>query len=207
MTVLYKELGLCEYEPVWQSMRTFTLERDDDTPDEIWSVQHPPVYTRGQRDRDSAPEDTRIPVVDIDRGGLITYHGPGQAVLYVMLDLKRHGIGIKRLVNALEQAVIDLGEAQGFVAARRDGQPGVYVDGRKLASLGLRVRKARTYHGVALNVDMDLDPFAAIVPCGIEDIEMTQLRALGCDLSVADASLALSRLFAARLGFELEIAG
>lgn len=207
MRVVYKELGLCEYEPTWHSMRDFTLERDADTADEIWSVQHPPVFTRGQRDRDSGPQNSDIPIVDIDRGGLITYHGPGQAVVYLLLDLKRFGIGIKSLVGAIEQAVIDLGKAEGFVAARRDGQPGVYVDGRKLASLGLRVRKARTYHGVALNVDMDLAPFATIVPCGIEDIEMTQLKDLGSSLTVPDVGLQLATLVGNELGFELDREG
>jgi len=203
MHVHFRQLGLKDYEPVWRDMREFTLARDEHTSDEIWSVQHPPVYTRGQRDRDSEPATPGIPVVDIDRGGLMTYHGPGQAVLYLLLDLKRLGIGIRSLVRALEQSVIALGEEQGFVAARRDDQPGVYVANQKLASLGLRVRNARTYHGIALNVDMDLEPFSHIVPCGIDDISMTQLKDLGCDLDVDAAALRLGELLGEELGFTL----
>jgi len=204
MDVHYRQLGLKDYEPVWREMREFTLARDEHTADEIWSVQHPPVYTRGQRDRDSAPTASDIPVVDIDRGGLMTYHGPGQAVLYVLLDLKRLGIGIRSLVRALEKTVITLGDEQGFIAAGRDDQPGVYVGNQKLASLGLRVRNARTYHGIALNVDMDLEPFSHIVPCGIEDITMTQLRDLGSELEVDAAALRLAELLGDELGFTLK---
>ncbi len=189
-----RSLGRVEYEPTWRAMQDFTAQRTAYTPDEIWLLEHPPVYTQGQAGK---PEHliaaTRIPVVPIDRGGQITYHGPGQVVAYVLVDLRRRGYGIRELVARLEQAVIDLLAAQGVAAARLAGAPGVYAGGAKIAALGLRVKHGCTYHGLALNVDMDLAPFAAINPCGYAGMAVTQCRDLGAGLSVADAEQALSR--------------
>jgi lipoyl(octanoyl) transferase len=189
-----RRLGRVEYEPTWRAMQEFTARRGADTPDEIWLVEHPPVYTLGQAGK---PEHliaaTDIPLVPIDRGGQITYHGPGQAVAYVLVDLRRRGYGIRELVNRMEQAVIDLLAAHGVAAARLAGAPGVYVDGAKIAALGLRVKHGCTYHGLAFNVDMDLAPFAAINPCGYPGMAVTQCRDLGVKLSLPQAERALTR--------------
>ncbi len=174
-------------------MQDFTAQRAADTPDELWLLEHPPVYTQGQAGK---PEHliavTEIPVVPIDRGGQITYHGPGQALAYVLVDLRRRGYGIRELVTRMEQAVIDLLAAQGVTAERRAGAPGVYVDGAKIAALGLRVKHGCTYHGLALNVDMDLRPFAAINPCGYAGLPVTDCRSLGLAWTVADAERMLA---------------
>jgi lipoyl(octanoyl) transferase len=177
---IVRSLGQVEYEPIWRAMQAFTAQRTPETPDEIWLLEHPPVFTQGQAGK---PEHliaaTRIPVVPIDRGGQITYHGPGQAVAYVLVDLRRRGYGIRELVSRMEQAVIDLLASQGVIASRLAGAPGVYVNGAKIAALGLRVKQGCTYHGLALNVDMDLNPFAAINPCGYAGMRVTQWRDLG----------------------------
>ncbi|WP_018076971.1 lipoyl(octanoyl) transferase LipB [Thiobacillus denitrificans] len=189
-----RRLGRVEYEATWRAMQDFTARRTADTPDELWLLEHPPVYTQGQAGK---PEHliaaTRIPVVPIDRGGQITYHGPGQVVAYVLVDLRRRGYGIRELVARLEQAVIDLLAAQGVMASRLAGAPGVYVDGAKIAALGLRVKHGCTYHGLALNVDMDLAPFAAINPCGYAGMAVTQCRDLGITLSLAQVEEALGQ--------------
>jgi lipoyl(octanoyl) transferase len=189
-----RSLGRVEYEPTWRAMQDFTAQRTADTPDEIWLLEHPPVYTLGQAGK---PEHliaaTDIPVVPIDRGGQITYHGPGQVVAYVLVDLRRRGYGIRELVTRMEQAVIDLLAAEGVAAARLAGAPGVYVGGAKIAALGLRVRHGCTYHGLAFNVDMDLAPFAAINPCGYAGMAVTQCRDLGVELSVVQAERALTQ--------------
>lgn len=189
-----RQLGRMEYEPTWRAMQDFTARRMSDTADEIWIVEHPPVYTQGQAGK---PEHliaaTLIPVVPVDRGGQITYHGPGQVVVYVLVDLRRRGYGIRELVTRMEQAVIDFLAAQGVAAARLAGAPGVYVDGAKIAALGLRVRHGCTYHGLAFNVDMDLAPFAAINPCGYAGMTVTQCRDLGVALSVPETGSALAR--------------
>ena len=189
-----RSLGRVEYVPTGRAMQDFTAWRTADTPDEIWLLEHPSVYTQGQAGK---PEhliaETDIPVVPIDRGGQITYHGPGQVVAYVLVDLRRRGYGIRELVARLEQAVIDLLAAQGVAAARLAGAPGVYAGGAKIAALGLRVKHGCTYHGLALNVDMDLAPFDAINPCGYAGMAVTQCRDLGVELSVSDAEQALSR--------------
>ena len=190
---LIRDLGRVEYEPTWRAMQAFTAAREPDTPDELWLLEHPPVYTQGQAGK---PEhliaETAIPVVPIDRGGQITYHGPGQLVAYVLVDLRRRGYGIRELVTRMEQAVIDLLAAHGVVAERRAGAPGVYVDGAKIAALGLRVKHGCTYHGLAFNVDMDLGPFAAINPCGYAGMRVTQCRDLGVMLSLQQAGQALT---------------
>jgi lipoyl(octanoyl) transferase len=175
-----RQLGLQPYEPVYRQMREFTLARTDDTPDELWFLEHPPVFTQGQAGKAEhllAPGE--IPVVQSDRGGQVTYHGPGQLVVYVLVDLQRQGYGIRSLVTRLEQAMVDCLAGYGIAGAARRIPPGVYVEGRKIASLGLRVRKGRTYHGLALNVAMDLAPFTRINPCGYQGLLMTQVSALG----------------------------
>ena len=191
---LVRHMGRVEYEPTWRAMQDFTARRTPDTADELWMLEHPPVYTQGQAGK---PEHliaaTKIPVVPIDRGGQITYHGPGQVVAYVLVDLRRRGYGIRELVTRMEQAVIDLLAAQGIAAARLAGAPGVYVDGAKIAALGLRVKHGCTYHGLAFNVDMDLAPFAAINPCGYPGMAVTDCRALGLGLTVSDAEEALAQ--------------
>lgn len=178
--LVIKRLGLVEYEPTWRDMQTFTDRRDAQTADEIWLLQHPPVYTlglNGSPEHLLAPAD--IPVINIDRGGQVTYHGPGQLVVYPMIDLRRQSLGVRELVSALEQSVIDLAANHGIDAQARADAPGVYVAGRKLASLGLRIRRGCSYHGLAFNIDMDLEPFSRINPCGFEDLEVTQLKDLG----------------------------
>jgi lipoyl(octanoyl) transferase len=176
---LIKRLGLVDYEPSWRAMQAFTASRSAETADEIWLLQHPPVFTLGMAGkREHLLADIGIPVIPIDRGGQITYHGPGQAILYLMLDLKRRGFGIKELVRRMEQAIIDVLGESGIKAARLAGAPGVYVDGAKIAALGLRVRNGCTYHGLSLNVDMDLSPFQAINPCGYAGMAVTQMRDL-----------------------------
>ena len=173
--ILVKHLGTAQYLPTLEAMRAFTSMRDATTPDELWVLEHPPVYTLGQG-AIHGPVANDIPLVRSDRGGDITYHGPGQAVVYALVDLARRGIGVKQFVWLLEQAVIDLVNGRG---ERRAGAPGVYVGGAKLAALGIRVRRGRAYHGVSLNVDMDLDPFSAIDPCGYRGLAVTQLADLG----------------------------
>ncbi|MDP3483862.1 MAG: lipoyl(octanoyl) transferase LipB [Sulfuricella sp.] len=175
-----RHLGRVEYLPIWQAMQDFTATRGPDTPDELWLLEHPPVYTLGLAGK---PEHllraSDIPVVKIDRGGQITYHGPGQIVVYLLLDLKRRNIGVKELVRRMEQAVIDLLAGYGIKAERRDKAPGVYVGNAKIAALGLRIKNGCCYHGLCLNVDMDLSPYAAINPCGYEGLAVTQTRNVG----------------------------
>jgi len=177
--VLIRDLGFKALPDVWADMQTFTSERADDTRDEIWFVEHPPVYTLGMRaDRRHVLASGGIPVVQIDRGGQVTYHGPGQLVVYVLLDLRRSGFNPRTLVQALEGAVIDTVAGYGVTAVARRDEPGIYVDGRKLGAIGLRVRRHCSYHGLAVNVAMDLAPFAGINPCGYEGLEVTDLRTL-----------------------------
>ncbi|MBW8329698.1 MAG: lipoyl(octanoyl) transferase LipB [Thiobacillus sp.] len=191
---IVRSLGRVEYEPTWRAMQDFTARRTPDTPDELWLLEHPPVYTQGQAGKDAhLIAATDIPVVPIDRGGQITYHGPGQVVAYVLVDLRRRGYGIRELVTRMEQAVIDLLATHGVTASRLAGAPGVYVDGAKIAALGLRVKHGCTYHGLAFNVDMDLAPFAAINPCGYPGMRVTQCRDLGLKLRLPQAEQALTR--------------
>jgi lipoyl(octanoyl) transferase len=173
--MVVKRLGRIEYGPALQAMKAFSSQRKEATPDELWLVEHPPVYTLGQGAQ-NATVSNAIPVIRSDRGGEVTYHGPGQVVLYALIDLARRGIKVKPFVALLEQSVIDV---VGPRAERRPGAPGVYVGGAKLAALGIRVTRGRSYHGVALNVDMDLAPFAAIDPCGYPGLQVTQTRDLG----------------------------
>ncbi len=171
-----RRLGQMGYEAVWRAMQSFTDTRGHDTPDELWLVQHPPVFTLGQAGRREhllAPGD--IPVLHVDRGGQVTYHGPGQVVAYPLLDIRRLHMGVKELVELIEEAVIRVLSTYGVRAGRITGAPGVYVDGAKIAALGLRVRNGRSFHGLAFNVDMDLEPYRRINPCGFQDLQVTQL--------------------------------
>ena len=176
---LIRDLGLVPYEPTWRAMQRFTDERDAATPDEIWLLQHPPVFTLGlnaKREHLLAPGD--IPVIQIDRGGQVTYHGPGQLVVYPLIDLKRRGLGVRQLVTALENAVVSYAAGLGVSASASREAPGVYVDGAKLASVGLRVRRGSSYHGLALNVSVDLEPFRRINVCGYPGLGVTRLADL-----------------------------
>jgi lipoyl(octanoyl) transferase len=189
---IVRKLGLVDYEPTWRAMQRFTDQRGPDTPDELWFLEHPPVFTLGMnasRDHVIAPGD--IPVVQIDRGGQVTYHGPGQLVVYPLVDLRRAGLGVRDIVTALERSVIDYAAGLGIVAECRRKAPGVYVGGRKLASVGIRVRRGASYHGVAINISADLEPFRRINPCGFPDLEMTRLADLSPVNSAADAAEAL----------------
>ncbi|HVY81538.1 MAG TPA: lipoyl(octanoyl) transferase LipB [Steroidobacteraceae bacterium] len=199
---MIRRLGLVEYEPTWRAMQRFTEERTERTPDEIWFLEHPPVFTLGmsaKREHVLAPGD--IPVVQVDRGGQVTYHGPGQLVVYPLVDLRRAKLGVRDLVTALERAVIDYAATFGVAAECRRNAPGVYVAGRKLASVGIRVRRGASFHGLAMNVNLDLEPFTRINPCGYQGLEMTQLAALGGPASVAAAADGLEPHLLRALGF------
>ena len=188
------------YLPTLEAMRAFTAARRDDTPDEIWLVEHPPVFTQGLSGKPEhvlTPGD--IPVIRTERGGQVTYHGPGQVVMYVLLDLRRRRLGVRQLVRLLEQAVIDCLYVSGVAALGRDDAPGVYVGADKIAALGLKVRRGASYHGLALNVDMDLAPFAAIDPCGYPGLAVTQTRSLGIECTPDELAGRLAERFINRL--------
>ena len=200
--LIVRHLGRSDYEPVWHDMQKFTDERDADTPDELWLVEHPPVFTQGlagKAEHILAPGD--IPVIQVDRGGQITYHGPGQIVAYPLINLRRHGIGVKSLVHGIEQAIIDTVALYGVTASRKDNAPGVYVDGAKIASLGLRIRKACSFHGLAFNIDMDLEPFQRINPCGFSDLKVIQLADLANDVQLPTVEQQLIAAFCQQLKF------
>jgi lipoyl(octanoyl) transferase len=202
--VIVRWLGRVDYEPTWRAMQRFTDERSADTEDELWLLEHPPVFTLGMAaDASHVLAAGDIPVVQTDRGGQVTYHGPGQLVVYPLLDVRRLGVSVRALIQSLEQSVIDLVAAHGIAAVGRRDAPGVYVEGRKLASVGMRIRRGASYHGLALNVDMNLEPFARINPCGMAGIEVTQLSLLGVPGNVRQISERLAPLLAARLGLEL----
>lgn len=206
---LIKHLGLVAYEPTWHAMQDFTAARSAHTRDELWTLEHPPVYTAGIAARpehfprpahdDNADRGAPIPLAHVDRGGQITYHGPGQAVVYALIDLNRRNIKVRDFVCLLEQAVIDLLAEYSVPAARLQGAPGVYVAGAKIAALGLKVRKAGCYHGVSLNVEMDTTPFAAIDPCGYPGLAVTRTRDLGILKNTQDLGDALARRIARAL--------
>jgi lipoyl(octanoyl) transferase len=199
---MIRRLGTAEYLATWQAMQAFTAARDSATPDELWLLEHPPVFTLGRAGRSEHVLDPGpIPVVQVDRGGQVTYHGPGQVVVYLLLDIARLRLGVRQLVSAMEAAVIDLLATEGISAHARPDAPGVYVDGAKIAALGLRVRQGRTYHGLALNVAMDLTPFSRINPCGHARLAITQLRDLGSRLDVDAAATALASHLARALGY------
>lgn len=194
MPLIVKRLGRVDYAPTFQAMQDFTAGRTAETPDEVWIVEHPPVYTLGQAGKpEHILQDIGIPLVQIDRGGQVTYHGPGQVVIYLLLDLHRRKIKVRELVTAIEQAVINLLATHGVTAERRDGAPGVYVGEAKVAALGLRIRHGCSYHGVSLNVDMDLSPFAAINPCGYAGLKVIQTKDLNIPLTAHEAGEQLSQ--------------
>ena len=196
-------LGRKDYVPLWRAMQKFTDERDESTPDEIWFCEHPPVFTLGlnaSKDHLLAPGD--IPVVQIDRGGQVTFHGPGQLMIYPLIDIRRANIGVRRLVTALEQSIVDLAADYDVAAAARADAPGVYADGAKLASIGLRIRRGSSFHGMALNVDVDLEPFTRINPCGYAELEMTDLHRLGIDLSLEETPDKVLAHFLRHMGIE-----
>ncbi len=194
-----------DYQPVWDAMREFTDQRTTDTHDEIWLLQHSPVFTQGQAGKDEhILNPGRIPVVNSDRGGQITYHGPGQLICYVLLNLRRLDLTIKTLVYLLEESVIDLLKEYAINSERREKAPGIYVDQSKIASLGLRVRKGYSYHGLALNVCMDLEPFSRINPCGFSGMPITQLSDHANDHSISEVSDELIKTLCSQLNYNLD---
>jgi lipoyl(octanoyl) transferase len=196
-----RTLGRQPYEPVWRAMQRFTDARGPDTADELWLVEHDPVFTLGQAGKPEhvlAPGD--IPVLQVDRGGQVTYHGPGQLVAYPLVDLRRLGLGVRELVCRIEQAVIDVLAGYGIAAARKDGAPGIYVDGAKVMALGLRVRRGCSFHGLAFNVAMDLEPFRRINPCGYQGLEVTSVLDLGGPGDPAALAPALVQALSRTLG-------
>ena len=202
-----RHLGRQPYEPVWRGMQRFTDARGDDTVDELWLVEHEPVFTLGQAGR---PEHVlapgTIPVLQVDRGGQVTYHGPGQIVLYPLLDLKRLKVGVKDYVCRIEQAMIDTLADWNIHAQRRDGAPGVYVNDAKIGALGIRVRHGCTFHGLAFNIAMDLEPFQRINPCGYEGLQVTSMLDLGGPSSLEAVKPALLEHLATQFGLRLESA-
>lgn len=199
--LLIRDLGRTEYESTWRAMQTFTSGRMPETPDELWVTEHFPVYTLGLNKKDVQPPlRSDIPLVETDRGGKITYHGPGQIVIYLLLDLRRRNLSIRPLVSLMENTIIALLDEYSIAAAARSDAPGVYVSQRKVASLGLRIRNGCCYHGLSLNVDMDLTPFDAIDPCGYRGLEVTQTR----DLGIMASPAMLAKRLMAKLRGELE---
>lgn len=197
-----QHLGRTDYEPTWRAMQAYTAQRHSHSADELWLTEHDAVYTLGLNRKDvRLPSRNDIPLIAVDRGGKITYHGPGQAVIYLLMDLKREGWSIRQLVSVMENAVIDLLGGHGIIAHARADAPGVYVGEAKIASLGLRLKNGCCYHGLALNVDMDLAPFAAIDPCGYKGLAVTQLRDLDIGISVAEAGLALAQRLSRQLNY------
>jgi lipoyl(octanoyl) transferase len=183
-----KDLGIENYQLSCDAMRDFTLQRDENTEDELWLLEHPPVFTQGLNGKDEHVFDTgSIPVIKTDRGGQVTYHGPGQLIAYTLVDLKRQKVGVREMVSLLENTVIAFLAAKGIESQARSDAPGVYVEGSKIASLGLRVKRGACYHGLSLNVDMDLTPFSYINPCGYQGMEMIDLKRLGITMSMEQA--------------------
>lgn len=197
-----RRLGLMAYEPVWRCMQAFTDQRDENTADELWLVEHPPVFTQGQAGRAEhilAPGD--IPIIQVDRGGQVTYHGPGQIVAYPLIDIKRLNMGVRELVQSIEQAIIDVLKSYDVDAGLIAGAPGVYIDGVKIASLGLRIRKGRSFHGLSFNINMDLEPFQRINPCGFQGLQVTNLSALAEVTSMAEVEDRLIARLSEVLGY------
>jgi lipoyl(octanoyl) transferase len=200
--LLVRQLGLQEYDRTWIRMQQFTDRRTPETGDEIWIVEHPPVFTLGRSADEIHLRDPReIPVRQVDRGGQVTYHGPGQLLLYLLLDLRRLRLGVRQLVQQMEESVIELLRQRGISSQRRAGAPGIYVADRKIAALGLRIRHGCSFHGLSLNVDMELEPFSRINPCGFRDLAVTQLKDLGIEMSVAQAGEQMTELLAQRLSY------
>ncbi|MBP6122880.1 lipoyl(octanoyl) transferase LipB [Providencia sp.] len=203
-TIIVRQLGLAPYQPVSDTMHQFTESRDQNTCDEVWLVEHPRVFTQGQAGKAEhvlAPGD--IPVIQSDRGGQVTYHGPGQQVMYVLLDLKRNKIGVRELVTALENTVVNTLAHFNVEAYPRPDAPGVYVNKNKICSLGLRIRQGCSFHGLALNIDMDLEPFNRINPCGYSELKMTKLNDFVPNVSLNDVQPVLIKQFCDTLGFHI----
>lgn len=199
--LVVRDLGRADYQPVWRAMQAFTDDRDENTPDELWLVQHPPVFTQGQAGKPEhvlAPGD--IPVIQVDRGGQVTYHGPGQIVAYPLVDLRRLGLGVRAFVNRIEEVIIRVLARYGVDGQRIEGAPGIYVGGDKIASLGLRVRRGCTFHGLAFNVDMDLEPFGRINPCGYAGLRVVRLNDLA-EVEFAAVQSHLVEEFIQQLGY------
>lgn len=202
--LILRELGLQDYLAVWRAMQTFTLQRKDNTTDELWLVEHPPVFTLGLNGkREHLLRPGNIPVIDVDRGGQVTYHGPGQLVFYPLLNLQRHKLGVRQLVTLLEQLVIDLLARYQISAQSRADAPGVYVDGAKIAALGLRIKRGGSYHGLALNIKMDLEPFSRINPCGYENMPVTQCHDLNIQADVKTIATQMRQQFIEQLNFKI----
>ncbi len=200
--LLVRRLGIQEYQQTWRRMQRFTEERTARNEDEIWLLEHPPVFTLGRSaDEKHLLKPGEIPVQRVDRGGQVTFHGPGQLVLYPLLDLRRLRLGVRRLVRQMEESVMDLLRYRGIPSERRPEAPGVYVANRKIAAVGLRIRHGCSFHGLSLNVAMDLEPFSRINPCGYSDLPVTQLKDLGIDMSVEQAGEQLLESLAERLGY------
>ncbi|MCA3892986.1 lipoyl(octanoyl) transferase LipB [Vibrio vulnificus] len=201
--LVVKRLGRRDYLPVWQAMHEFTDTRNEETPDEVWLVEHNPVFTQGQAGKAEHLLNTGdIPVVQSDRGGQVTYHGPGQLVAYFLINLRRKKLGVRDLVATIENLVINTLKAYNIDSAARPDAPGVYVDGRKICSLGLRIRKGCSFHGLALNVNMDLSPFLRINPCGYQGMEMVQVSELGGPTDIALVEQQLVKELVNLLGYE-----
>lgn len=199
--MMIRYLGLQPYEFVWESMKQFTQQRDATTPDELWLLEHPAVYTQGQAGRpEHLLHPKNIPVIQSDRGGQITYHGPGQLVAYVLMDINRRQLSIRRLVSQLEQLLIQLLTDYKIQAQTLCGAPGVYVENKKIASIGLRVKRGCTYHGIALNVAMDLSPFSGINPCGFKQLEMTQISVYQPDIQLDEVARRFAHHFSSYFG-------
>src|SRR6056300_1297896 len=200
--LILRQLGRQPYQPTFERMQAFTNERTSDTPDEIWVLEHEPVFTQGQAGKAEHLLNTGdIPVVQVDRGGQVTYHGPGQLVIYLLLDLKRNSLGVRDLVTLMEESVVELLQTYSVEAAPKPDAPGVYVAGRKICSLGLRVRRGCSFHGLALNVDMSLEPFLRINPCGYAGMEMTQLAMLRDKIEISQVAKQLSAILNRRIGY------
>lgn len=198
--IVIRQVDINDYEPIWQAMQHFTDHRGEQDRDELWIVEHAPVFTQGQAGKEEHLLNTGdIPVVQVDRGGQVTYHGPGQLVVYLLLDLRRRKLGVRDLVTKIEQAIVDLLAKYDINAYAKADAPGVYVAESKVASLGLRVRKGCSFHGLALNIDMDMEPFLRINPCGYAGMEMVQTKALGGPQTVTEAGAALSQILATSL--------
>ena len=205
--IVRRHAVLLPYEPTWRAMQAFTDSRDESTPDEVWVLQHEPVFTLGQAGKwEHVLMPGTIPVVPVDRGGQVTYHGPGQIVAYPLIDIRRAKIGVRDFVNRIEQSIIDTLDTWNIVAVRKDGAPGVYVNGAKVAALGLRVRRGCTFHGLAFNVNMDLEPFHRINPCGYQGLQVTQVMDMGGPSSIGEVEDVLIENLARQLGMTPELA-
>lgn len=203
-TIIIRSLGFQDYLSCWQNMQQFTQTRDENTPDEIWLLEHHPVFTQGQNGK---PEHIlnpgNIPVIKVDRGGQVTYHGPGQLVIYTLIDLKRKKFNIRQLVSLLEKSIIDFLADKNIIAAAKREAPGVYVQDKKICSIGLRIKRGCSYHGLAFNIAMDLEPFSRINPCGFSQLQMTQLASFIPELTVDKISKKLVDYLKANLGYTM----